>query len=440
MTNAAQLSTSVLGNSLRGAAVALALTCALAVVATEPAQAQAFSTIFDFSLQNGYAPYAGVTRDRAGNLYGTTSGSGIDSGTVFELKRSNGSWIMNTLFTFNPLSASSEVVGYWPWSGVVFGPDGALFGTTFGGGVGGGSNGYGVVYKLTPPQTFCRTILCPWTEEVLYEFAGGSDGSNPALGNVTFDDAGNLYGTTAGGGAAGGGVVYEVMPLNGGWTEKVLYSFTGGNNGATPYGALIFDHAGNIYGTTVTGGGSACGGKGCGTIFELSPSGSGWTEKILYAFQGTTDGKNPFGGLISDQSGNLYGDTNLGGSAGGGTVFELTPNGGSWSFSLLYSLGPDLSGLGGPTSSLAMDGAGSLYGTTLGDGDAGVGTVFKLSPHNGGWSYTLLHTFGNGPDGGEPYGGPIVDAMGVVYGTASTGGTQSCGFEVQCGTVWKITP
>lgn len=403
--------------------------------------AQTFNVIYDFSLHTGYEPYAGVTRDAAGNLYGTTSGSGIDAGTVYELKRSHGGWLTNTLFTFNPLQGSDQPVGYYPWSGVVFGPDGALYGTTFGGGSGGGSQGYGIVYKLTPQQTFCRTVLCPWIQTVLYEFTGGSDGLGPLVGDVTFDHSGNLYGTTGAGGSSNDGVVYELSPANGGWTEQVLHSFSGGTDGIEPYNGVVFDQAGNLYGTTAGGGGSGCGGSGCGTVFELSPNGSGWTEQILYTFQGANDGYQPFGGLTLDAAGNLYGTTFMGGANGGGTAFELSPNGGSWNFTLLYSFTTGLFGPGGPFGNLAMDGAGSLYGTTYQDGPNGAGQAFKLTHHaGGGFTYMLLHNFTGGDDGLFPMGNVAVDAMGNVWGTASEGGTQSCSFEVQCGTVWEITP
>ena len=292
------------------------LALALTMFTSQLAQAQTFNVLFDFSFQSGWQPYSGVTRDAAGNLYGTTTGGGYEAGTVFELKRSHGNWTMNRLFTFNSLSNSlsnsGEIVGYWPWSGVVFGPDLALYGTTRFGGIGGGSNGYGVVYRLTPPATACKTVLCPWKETVLYEFTGGSDGSGPLLGNVIFDGSGNLYGTTSQGGDAGLGVVYELTPLNGGWTQKVLHSFSGGADGALPYSGVILDRAGNLYGTTPAGGGSPGCGDGCGTVYELSPSGSGWTEKILYAFQGGTDGDGAYGGVIFDQAGNLYGSTSSG--------------------------------------------------------------------------------------------------------------------------------
>jgi uncharacterized repeat protein (TIGR03803 family) len=414
---------------------ALLVVLAIAILASEPAQAQSFSVLFNFSQQSGYGPFAGVTRDAAGNLYGTTTVVGDDnSGTVYELKDSHMSWSLNNLFAFS----SRGNPGYFPWSGVVFGPDSAMYGTT----LSGGANGDGIVYKLAPPPTICRTVLCSWEQTVLYEFQGSPDGASPALGNVIFDRAGNLYGTTAAGGAFGKGTVFELSPSNGGWTEKVLYSFMGGTDGSDPYGTLVFDSAGNLYGTTPNGGNTGCSeNDGCGTVFELSPSGSGWTERILVTFEQGSNGCNPYGGLIFDQSGNLYGTTALCGAQNGGTVFELSPNGDNWTFSLLYALGPDISGLGGPLGSLAIDGAGSLYGTTQGDGNAGQGTAFKLTLLNGAWTYTELHEFIGGPDdGSEPIGGPIVDAMGVVYGTTYAGGSQSCSFEEQCGVIWAITP
>lgn len=426
---------------------ALVLICGLTLFATQLAQAQTFSDIFDFNLQTGWYPLSGVTRDAGGNLYGTTSGELVDAGTVYQLKKTHGGWIMNVLFTFNPLNSPGGVAGWVPYSGVVFGPDGALFGTTWGGGVGGGSNGYGIVYKLMPPSTVCESVSCPWTETVLYEFQGGKDGNGPEYGNVVFDSAGNLYGTTSAGGGSecsgGCGTVYELSPSGSGWTEQVLYRFNGSDGGA-PASGLVLDQAGNLYGTTVIGG-SGCSGKGCGTVYELSPSGSGWTEKVLYTFQGASDGENPYAGVIFDQAGNLYGATFQGGSAGGGTVFELSPSGEGWSFSTLYAFQGGQYGNAGPLDNLAIDGAGSLYGTTNDDGGVdNAGSVFKLTFRNGEWIYTGLFLFpadnGAAPDGENPVGGPIVDSFGNVYGTTSQGGTQNCSFEVNCGVIWEIAP
>jgi uncharacterized repeat protein (TIGR03803 family) len=430
MRSKRQFCNSLFRNMLRAAPAALtiAIMLALAAALTPAAQAQTFSVIHTFSVPEGTGPVPGVTLDAAGNLYGTASaGASNGDGTVFELKPWRGTWILNSLFRFNGNNGSN------PYSGVVFGPDGALYGTTYAG----GSGDVGVVYSLRPPVTACKTVLCPWTETILYQFAGGSDGGYPAFGNLIFDQAGNIYGTTSLGGTLGQGTVFKLTPSNGGWTETVLYSFTGGSggsDGAQPWSGVIFDRAGNLYGTTVIGGGSGCGGGGCGTVYQLTAAGSGWKENTLYSFQGGSDGYNPYAGLIFDQSGNLCGGTWLGGSGGySGTVFELSPAGGGWTFTVLYS--PN--GGGGPVGNLALDATGVLYGTTGFDGAYSNGSVFKLTPSNGGWIYTGLHDFcpgGNCNDGSEPTGSVSWDASGNLYGTTYGGGAYGNGV------VWEITP
>ena len=311
---------------------------------------------------------------------------------------------------------------------VVFGHDGTIYGTTEFGGRNCGV-GCGTVFHLRPPATICKSILCFWTETVLYQFSGSSDGANPGYGEITFDQAGNIYGTTFFGGVNANGVVYELMPSGGGWTERVIHTFTGSpSDGNNPYSRVVFDAAGNLYGTTYAGGA-----HGYGTVFQLTPSGSGWTENILYAFQNLSDGGQPFGGVVFDSAGNLYAATSSGGSGNGGTVYQLMPSGGSWVFSLLYSFA---SGgyLPGSYDSLTMDAAGNLYGTTKQDGAHGAGSVFKLTPSGGGWTETDLYDFTGGSDGGVPYGSVLIDASGNLYGTASQGGTNGYGV------IWEITP
>jgi uncharacterized repeat protein (TIGR03803 family) len=202
---------------------------------------------------------------------------------------------------------------------------------------------------------------------------------------------------------------------------------------------VIFDSAGNLYGTTYSGGAN-----NCGTVYELSPSGSTWTETVLYSFQcgfGVPDGGAPVGGLIFDAAGNLYGTTNIGGTNNGGTVFELSPSGGgNWTFQVLYGLpyNGDFDFIYyGPTGSLAMDAAGNLYGTGLMDGASGSGNVFKLTPSNGSWIYTDLYDF-RGPEGAYPWGDVVLDAHGNLYGTASAGGENQCNGN-GCGVVWEVT-
>ncbi len=389
----------------------------LGVVATQPAPAQTFNVLLTFTGEaDGSQPYAGLTLDNAGNLYGTTT-EYQGPGTVFQLKHSNGGWTLNTLFAFNGSDGSI------PQGRVVFGPNGSLYGTTTYGGL----LGYGTVYNLKPSATACKTAPCLWTETVLYSFTGGDDGSLPYFVDPVFDQEGNLYGTTIEGGSGeggAGGVVFKLAPSNGGWTQSVIYSFTGTDH---PYSGVIFDAAGNLYGTTSEGGQ-----YGYGSVYQVAPSGSGWTESTLYSFQGTTDGAVPIGGLIFDQSRHLYGTTSA------GTVFELLPSGGNWMFALVHRL----NGGGGPEGNLVIDSAGNLYGTAYSDGAYGFGSVFKLKPANGGWTYTSLHDFTDGSDGGYPIGGPTMDANGNLYGTTVSGGSQggNCHNSGGCGVVWEITP
>jgi uncharacterized repeat protein (TIGR03803 family) len=193
---------------------------------------------------------------------------------------------------------------------------------------------------------------------------------------------------------------------------------------------LVFDNAGNLYGTTSLGGSN-----GYGTVFQLTPSGAGWTENVIYNFQYGQDGGYPYAGLILDQSGNLYGATTDGGAGGGGTIFELSPSGGGWSFSLLYSI-PGPSGYQcGPAWALVMDGQGSLYDTTQCDGTNLLGNVFKLTNTGNSWTYASLHDFtSSSNDGQYPASSVALDANGNLYGTTNNGGTQGRG------TIWKITP
>ncbi len=418
--------------SLPAATTALAIAIVFALTMVIPsAQAQTYTVLYNFTNgPGGEGPVAGVTLDRGGNLYGTASFGGSGSrGTVYKLAPKGSGWIFTPLYGFSGADDGLE-----PQARVVFGPNGTLYGTTTFGGK--AEAGAGTVFNLKPSARACTTALCPWTETVLYSFTGGDDGRYPEYGDLVFDQAGNLYGTTVAGGSHGAGVVYELTPSGGGWTESVLYNFAGGtNDGGVPYSGVIFDKAGNLYGTTTVGGV----GHNLGTVYQLTPSGSGWTEKILYSFQGGNDGYDPYGGLIFDSSGNLYGTTSIGGQPGSdGTVFMLAPSNGNWNFTLLWSL-TGIYNYGGPYSSLTMDAAGNLYGTTYTDGLYNHGSVFKLTPSGGGWTYTDLHDFcsegGSGcTDGDYPIGGVALDASGNLYGTAYGAGKYGGGV------VWEITP
>ncbi|MGA2371469.1 MAG: choice-of-anchor tandem repeat GloVer-containing protein [Candidatus Korobacteraceae bacterium] len=320
-----------------------------------------------------------------------------------------------------------------PFGGVIRDSTGVVYGTT----VNGGADDGGTVFQLRPSATRQVSAITPWTETILYSFHhGGSDGINP-FGNPVFDNAGNLYGTTYAGGTTGNGMVYELTPSSGGeWTEAILHNFRG-PDGAGPRGTMIFDSAGNLYGTTESGGT-----YGCGTVFEITPSGSGWNESVLYNFTGNGDGCRVWGGVILDQAGNLYGASPMTtiDPSSHGVVFELSPSAGGWGYTLLYTFTSgyiDVCSFGngtGPVSSLTMDSSGALYGTTGGDGFYEAGNVFKLAPSNGSWVYTSMHDFDPYTDNSTaPCGGPVLDAAGNIYGTAA-------GQDLNTGTVWEVTP
>jgi uncharacterized repeat protein (TIGR03803 family) len=240
------------------------------------------------------------------------------------------------------------------------------------------------------------------------------------------------------------------------WTEKVLHSFSG-PDGAYSEAGLVFDTAGNLYGTTAGGGNFTghCSQYGCGTVFELTPNGSGgWTQKVLYTFcswKGCADGFNPVGGLVVDAAGNLYGTAQYGGNfsydctyyslQGCGTVFELSPNAnGSWTFTLVYTFCLEDGCANGatPAAGLIFDGGGNLRGTAFYGGEEW-GTVFELSPNgNGGWTARALHYFGNGPDGADPSAGLVSDGAGNFYGTTKYGGQGPCDY-LGCGTVFVVS-
>jgi len=387
---------------------------AVAIVAVTTAQAQTFNVIYNFNDNAiGSEPNAGVTLDAHGNVYGTNMFYGAGYGTVYKLSNRSGNWVVSVLYTF-----TGGMDGAFPASRVVIGPDGSLYGTTSeGGGNGCQSHGCGTVFKLSPSPNICRAISCPWEETVLYRFTGGPDGATPENGDIIFDSAGSIYGTTSGYNSSlpNLGSVFKLTNSGGVWTESTLYTFTGGSDGQYPLGGVTFDRAGNLYGTMEFG------------VFELSPSQSGWTETVLHTFQYMTDGTISYSNVVFDRAGNLYSDTAIQGPGNDGTVFEMTPSGGGWNFQALYD-GGDTVG-----TSLNFDGAGNLYGVRI-NATNDYGEVFKLSQVNGSWTYTLLHAFTGGDQGTSPYEGVVMDANGNLWGTASTGGEHNYGL------VYEITP
>jgi uncharacterized repeat protein (TIGR03803 family) len=423
---------------MRRVVVWLAVTVIL-VLAAGVVQAQTYQVIHNFTGGlDGSEPTSGVTLDAAGSLYGTTFEGDALTGTVYRLVHKNSSWVLMPLYLF-PYQGSG---GSIPYARVIFGRDGTLYGTAaFGGNLQGCSSGCGAVFNMRPAPNPPVTPLSPWIETPLYLFNAGSDGANPYGADLIFDQAGSIYGTTYDGGtgscSGGCGTVYKLTPSNGSWTESVLYSFTQGGDGQHPWGGVIFDSSGNLYGTTVYGGAN-----GMGAIYKLAPAGSGWAETVLYSFNGGTDGANPYAGLVFDQAGNLYGATGAGGAGIGGTVFDLMPSNGGWKFNLLYSFaGVNGQFVPGPIANLAFDSAGNLYGTTHGDGAYNFGSVFKLTPGGGGWAYTSLHDFTGGNDGGYPRSSITFDKNGNMYGTAAQGGTGGSGnCSGPCGVIFEITP
>jgi hypothetical protein len=346
--------------------------------------------------------------------------------------------------------------GAYPAGGVVFDKQGNLYGATQ---QGGGTNcspmaACGTVYQLVPPAKKGD----PWTENVLHVFQGKqhNDGEFPS-GGVIADASGNIYGTSSYGGTGdcvllgikgGCGTVFELSPpqtKGGQWTYTILYSFKGGKDGYLPFGDLVFDGKGNLYGATYFGGG-----KGttcdpdyqyCGTVFELSPpkiKGGAWTEKVLHHFAGGTDGKNPNGGLLLDSTGAIYGTTPIGGNQdcnfghveiGCGTVFKLSPTpqkGEAWTEKIIRRFTGGNDGAG-PNGGLIFDAKGSLYGTAAGAGSRLNGVVFRLAASEGeNWTETVLYSFTGGADGFNPGSGLIFDSSGNLYGTA-LGGVASRG-------------
>lgn len=310
------------------------------------------------------------------------------------------------------------VDGAQPSSELILDAAGNLFGTTSQG----GAYDNGTVFKLTPNPDGS------WTETVLYSLGTGyADGHHPN-GSLIFDATGNLYGTTVYGGRYNQGAVFKLKPNpDGRWAHTVLHSFSGGD-GYWPYAGLILDPAGNLYGTTMTGGDFLD-----GNVFELIPNPDGsWSAVVLYSFSGS-DGFFPKAPLIFGAAGDLFGTTSIGGAHGKGAVFKLTPNpDGTWNESVIHSFnGKDGSS---PGSGVISDAAGNLCGTTINGGSYGKGTAFQLTPQpDGTWKRSRLHLF-KGTDGAHPYAGLIFDAAGNLYGTTYGGGAY------KAGTVFKLTP
>jgi uncharacterized repeat protein (TIGR03803 family) len=402
-------------------------------------------------LRDGRHPSGGLIADDAGALYGATHHGGVrgsacgDSGcgTIFKLTPLRSGYTKSVLYRFQ---GGSD--GVAPGGSLIAGKMGTLYGTTLGGGVLScpfhGGFGCGTVFKLTPSGT-------GYVESILYRFQGGSDGASPDAVLVS-DKTGALYGTTQFGGSGtacepGCGTVFKLAPSGSGYVENVIYSFQGGSDGELPIAGLVADKAGALYGTASFGGSLSCRVVGCGTVFKLTPSGSGYAESDIYRFQGGNDGRLPGAGLVTDNTGALYGTTyGGGGSCDCGAVFKLAPSVSGYTESILYGFQGGIDGET-PVAALFRGKTGALYGTTSYGGtgcDLGCGTVFKLTPSGSGYTESVLYRFqGDRKDGANPQASLIADETGALYGTTYYGGRGSCSFNVAepgCGTAFKLTP
>jgi len=438
-------------------AVLFLILLACVLLAPSAAQAQTLTVLYTFTgehSQDGAHPMSGVVMDRAGNLYGATFEGGANGdpgqacstindnggcGTIFKLTKHGSSRTYSQLYKFQ---AAPD--GNFP-NGVVIGPDGTLYGTTLGGGFGEEDcdnfwHGCGIAFRLRPQPNICPSINCPWIESVLHTFHGeNGDGASPNNGDLIFDLAGNIYGTTEMGGPTNYGTVYELTPSQGGWTESIIFNFDPANqNIGYPDSGLIRDQAGNYYGASDY---NYVENNPSGGLYQLVPSQSGWTLNALQVFQcvGGLNGCFPET-PISDGQGNLVTTMTGAGFFGEGTAIKLVASD-NWSIDLLYTF---QHGQGGPSGPLTMDAAGNLYGVAFTCAlPAGNGCIYKLTPSSGSYTFTDLYDFTNGPDGRNPSGRVMIDANGNLYGTAENAGNNNrCLGEGQsgCGTVWEFTP
>ncbi|MGH8093576.1 MAG: choice-of-anchor tandem repeat GloVer-containing protein [Chthoniobacterales bacterium] len=357
--------------------------------------------------------------DGAGNIYGTSVlGGDFGSGTVFQVSPVAGGWVHTVLYDFMGGADGAE-----PYKGVTLDSQGNLYGTAVTGGSGSCEGGCGVAYKLSNSGG-------TWTQTVLHAFTGGTDGSGPGA-RMAIDAAGNLYGMTPTGGADGLGTIYQLHPLSsGGYEFKVIHTFTGGTDGASGSAGLMLLRGKKLYGVATTGGT-----YGAGTAFQLTPSRTGeWGFVTLYSFRGQPDGGFPYGGLLFDATGNLYGTTYYDGANDLGCVYELSPAvTGEWTEQVLYSFKAEKDG-SGSISNLVVDAQGNLYGTTS-EGGLGPGTIFRLSLRpDGSWKETLSHLFSGPPDGAYPYAGMTPGRSGTFFGATVHGG------DGDDGAIYQFTP
>ena len=407
---------------------------ALVLLVGSFASAEDSETILhNFSGGSSNQPAAGLIADSHGNLFGVTGVYGVNCGaicgTVFELSPTSSGWTYSTIYGFK-----GGVDGSAPQASLLLGLDGNLYGTTSTGGgkckfqVG----GCGTVFKLSPNSSggWTETVLhrfstttdgaLPFTP-LVQDASGNLYGGTDFAGLVSPDCP------------QGCGTIFELSPNGSNWTFSVIHTFTGGADGAFGSG-LLLDASGNLYGGTGGGGiaNSRCGGEGCGIVFKMTPNAAGWTKSTLDTFTGGSDGFDVLN-LIFDASGNIFGATLFAGHGdntlcaplGCGTIFELSPSGSAWTFKVIHDyIGAD----GVNPSGIVFDSAGNLYGATERGGPSCCGTIFKLVPDgSGNWTQDILFAFTGGTDGNFPPGPPVVDASGNLFGVTGNGGTTGAG-------------
>ena len=373
----------------RAASLTIGSAIALIFVASASVQAQTYQVIHNFSASVDGAQPNGVTRDSAGNFYGTTNQGGSFLGTVFKVDAATHAVTVLHTFTGTP-------DGGLPSAGVTLDPSGNVFGTTSDY----GAYGRGAVFKIDSAGV----------ETILHSFHK-LDGDQPNA-DLTRDATGNLYGTTSFGGTSDNGVVFRIDSSG---AEKTLYKFAG-PDGSRPYGGLARDSAGNLYGTTAVGGAF-----GHGTVFELAPDG---TETVLHSFAGGADGDFPAGKPVLDSAGNLYGATALGGTSNKGTVFKVDSSG-------VHTVVHSFNGADGSQPwGVILDGTGNLYGNAFSGGTSNLGVLFKVDPSG---TETVLHSF-TGTDGKNPSGTLLLRSDGTLFGSTQGGGIN------QAGTLFRMKP
>jgi uncharacterized repeat protein (TIGR03803 family) len=363
---------------------------------------------FTGGVDGGSPGYGSLLMDANGDLFGTTlSGGAYGGGTAFELVRTGSGYTLETLVSFDP---NSTVDGNTPFAGLTMDASGNLYGVTSAGGAG----GQGTVFELVNTGT-------GYTQQTLASFSG-ANGASP-MGTLLADANGDLFGTTQSGGASGEGTVFEMVHSVSGYSLQTLYQFNY-TDGAAPTGPLIADAAGDLFGTTQSGGAG-----GSGTVFELVHGASGYSLKTLQSFDGS-NGSYLYAGVIADAQGDLFGATysNNGGNA---TVYELVHSGSSYTFETIATLAYGVNG-GYIIGGLTLDAQGDIFGTAEAGGTGGFGTVFELVHGASGYTLQTLASFSGSANGALPEAGVIVDASGNLYGTTDGGGASGGGtvFEI----------